>query len=229
MMWENRAYHEAVQGYGKRDAFLALLIFLILMLLLYGQGWLYTTNLPLSVMASLNILTGLCSVGMAVTLVWLSGKRMLGLQRRELGKSLAVGALLAVGLVGSLALVQGMVFDHALQVQWPSVLNMVIFFVGVLNEEIVFRGILQTRLRGLIPWGWLCSILTAGLFLLSHYPVRWGVSGMIDFSSVTGLHVCYILLLHFACSGVYRRTNCLWGAMLLHFVYNIGSGMLVFV
>ncbi|MDO4923698.1 MAG: hypothetical protein Q4E82_06730 [Peptococcaceae bacterium] len=116
MMWENRAYHEAVQGYGKRDAFLALLIFLILMLLLYGQGWLYTTNLPLSVMASLNILTGLCSVGMAVTLVWLSGKRTLGLQRRELGKSLAVGALLAVGLVGSLALVQGMVFDHALQV-----------------------------------------------------------------------------------------------------------------
>ena len=76
MMWENRAYHEAVQGYGKRDAFLALLIFLILMLLLYGQGWLYTTNLPLSVMASLNILTGLCSVGMAVTLVWASAARV---------------------------------------------------------------------------------------------------------------------------------------------------------
>lgn len=229
MRWENPAYHETVKGYEKRDAVLAVLIFCIQMALLYGQGRLYTTNLSLPLMASLNIITGLLGLGVAVGIVWISGKRTLGLGRSGLGKSLTLGAVLAVVLVGSLALVQGTVFNHTLRVQGSSLLSMVIFTVGVLNEEILFRGIIQTRLRGLLPWGWLCSVLTAGLFLLAHYPVHWGVSGTIDFSSVTGLHICFILLLHFACSGVYRRTNCLWGAIMLHFVYNLGTGMLVFV
>lgn len=228
-MWEHGAYHDTVQGYGKRDGLLALLIVCIQMLLLYGQGKLYTMDLPLTVMASLNIFIGLLGLGVAVGIVWLSGKRTLGFHRRGLGKSLALGAVLAVLLVGSLAMVQGVVFNHTLHIQWPSLLSMVIFTVGVFNEEIIFRGIIQTRLRGLISWGWCCSVITAGFFLLAHYPVRWGVSGVIDFSSVSGLHVCFILLLHFACSGVYRRTNCLWGAILLHFVYNLGTGMVVFV
>ena len=219
MQWEQVAYREVVQGYSKRDACIAILIFSVQMGILFGQGWLYTTDLPLLLMASLNLITALVNMGMALGVVWLSGRRELGLHRQRLGKSMAMGILLAVVLLASLLAV------HVKPLSWLSV---AIFIVGVFNEELFFRGILQTRLRGLLPWGWVCSVVTAGLFLLSHYPVYWGVGGSVGFSNIAPVHAIYILLLHFFCSSVYRRTNCLWGAMALHLVYNMGTAMMGF-
>lgn len=221
MQWEQAAYREVVQDYSKRDACLAILIFSVQMGILFGQGWLYTTDLPLLLMASLNLITALVNMGMALGVVWLSGRRELGLHRQCLGKSMAMGILLATVLLASLLAVQMGIYHHTLHVKPLSWLSVVIFTVGVFNEELFFRGILQTRLRGLLPWGWVCSVVTAGLFLLSHYPVYWGVG----FSNIAPVHAIYILLLHFFCSSVYRRTNCLWGAMALHLVYNMGTAM----
>lgn len=228
MQWEQAAYREVVQGYSKRDACLAILIFSVQMGILFGQGWLYTTDLPLLLMASLNLITALVNMGMALGVVWLSGQRELGLHRQCLGKSMAMGILLATVLLASLLAVQMGIYHHTLHVKPLSWLSVVIFTVGVFNEEFFFRGILQTRLRGLLPWGWVCSVVTAGLFLLSHYPVYWGVGESVGFSNIAPVHAIYILLLHFFCSSVYRRTNCLWGAMALHLVYNMGTAMMGF-
>lgn len=38
MQWEQVAYREVVQGYSKRDACLAILIFSVQMGILFGQG-----------------------------------------------------------------------------------------------------------------------------------------------------------------------------------------------
>lgn len=164
MQWEQVAYREVVQGYSKRDACLAILIFSVQMGILFGQGWLYTTDLPLLLMASLNLITALVNMGMALGVVWLSGRRELGLHRQCLGKSMAMGILLATVLLASLLAVQMGIYHHMLHVMPLSWLSVAIFTVGVFNEELFFRGILQTRLRGLLPWGWVCSVVTAGLF-----------------------------------------------------------------
>lgn len=74
----------------------------------------------------------------------------------------------------------------------------------------------------------MASVVTSVLFLLSHYVIFWGVSGQISFDSISTTRLVFILLLHFACDAVYQRTNCIWGAVALHFLYNVTSGMLQF-
>ena len=39
--------------------------------------------------------------------------------------------------------------------------------------------------------------------------------------------VISLVVLHFVCDFVYKKTNCLWGAIILHFLYNVGQSMLV--
>lgn len=117
MQWEQVAYREVVQGYSKRDACIAILIFSVQMGILFGQGWLYTTDLPLLLMASLNLITALVNMGMALGVVWLSGRRELGLHRQCLGKSMAMGILLATVLLASLLAVQMGIYHHTLHVK----------------------------------------------------------------------------------------------------------------
>lgn len=74
----------------------------------------------------------------------------------------------------------------------------------------------------------LASIVTGGLFLLYHYVIFWGVSGEITFDGISATRLVFILLLHFVCYTTYQRTNCIWGAVALHFVYNILSGIMQF-
>ena len=99
-----------------------------------------------------------------------------------------------------------------------------IFIIGAIQEEIIFRGYIQTRLSGALKNPILCSIFTALLFM--HYPVRWAVGG-VSFDTLSAFYVICLLILHFLCDFVYKKTNCLWGAVVLHYLYNIGQAILV--
>lgn len=109
-----------------------------------------------------------------------------------------------------------------------SALSLLTFAVGALEEELCFRGYISTRLTGFFHNALLASIVTSVLFLLSHYVIFWSVSGQISFDSISATRLVFILLLHFVCDAVYQRTNCIWGAVALHFLYNVTSGMLQF-
>ena len=79
----------------------------------------------------------------------------------------------------------------------PILLTWVIFIFAALEEEILFRGYIQTRLSGLINRQWIVGTINSLLFLSIHYPVRWVVSSTVSFNVLSGVYVISLLALHF--------------------------------
>ncbi|MFR3200958.1 MULTISPECIES: type II CAAX prenyl endopeptidase Rce1 family protein [Blautia] len=40
-------------------------------------------------------------------------------------------------------------------------------------------------------------------------------------------YIVSLLALYFFCDAVYKRTNCLWGAVILHIIYNAVGAMII--
>ncbi|HBG7287137.1 TPA: CPBP family intramembrane metalloprotease [Clostridioides difficile] len=138
------------------------------------------------------------------------------------------GVIGATVLVIFVILTAGIMQGKKVDFQLPTVFMIVTFIVSAISEEIVFRGYIQTRLTGLIKNSVLSSCINAFLFLSTHYPVKWISSGDFSFAILSGFYVICLISLNFSCDLVYRKTNCLWGAWLLHILYNIGTGVLIF-
>lgn len=72
------------------------------------------------------------------------------------------------------------------------------------------------------------SGINSVLFLSIHYPVKWVVSGAVSFDVLSIISsIVSLLVLHFFCDAVYKRTNCLWGAVILHIIYNAVGAMII--
>ena len=54
-----------------------------------------------------------------------------------------------------------------------------------------------------------------------------GVFGAISFDVLSAVYIVSLLALHFFCDAVYKKTNCLWGAILLHIIYNAVGAMIL--
>lgn len=230
-MWTSTDYRSAHAAYDWRDGAKACALYVFTMLALFVQGRLYLSSLSTGILASLNIVRPLVSLMATLVIVWISRERVesIGVTRRRFGESLALG--LALGCLLSLAL--GVSERIATGLPFAgfgaaSTLSLLTFAVGALEEELCFRGYISTRLTGFFHNALLASIVTSVLFLLSHYVIFWSVSGQISFDSISATRLVFILLLHFVCDAVYQRTNCIWGAVALHFLYNVTSGMLQF-
>ena len=82
-------------------------------------------------------------------------------------------------------------------------------------------------MSGLIRNQWIVGIINSVLFLSIHYPVKWVVTGKLYFDVLPVEYVISLLALHFFCDAVYKRTNCLWGSVILHIIYNAVGAMIV--
>lgn len=230
-MWTSTDYRSAHAAYDWRGGAKACALYVFTMLALFVQGRLYLSSLSTAILASLNIVRPLVALVATLVVVFAARERVasIGVTRQRFGESLALG--LALGCLLSLAL--GVSERIATGLPFAgfgaaSTLSLVTFAVGALEEELCFRGYISTRLTGFFHNALLASIVTSVLFLLSHYVIFWSVSGQISFDSISATRLVFILLLHFVCDAVYQRTNCIWGAVALHFLYNVTSGMLQF-
>ena len=230
-MWTSIDYRSAHAAYDWRDGVKACALYAFTMLALFVQGRLYLSSLSTEILASLNIVRPLVSLAATLAIVWILRERVasIGVTRQHFCQSLALG--LALGCLLSFALGASEQFASGLAFAGFGAVNafsLLTFAVGALEEELCFRGYISTRLTGFFHNRVVASAVTSVLFLLSHYVIFWGVSGQISFDSISATRLVFILLLHFACDAVYQRTNCIWGAVALHFLYNVTSGMLQF-
>jgi hypothetical protein len=150
----------------------------------------------------------------------------IGLNKTKLLQSLLLGAALAICLLIGMAIYFQVKKGAVIGITYPILSSLGIFIIGAIEEEIIFYGYIQTRLTGIIRQDLLCSFCTALFFLAMHYRIHWVVGGF-SLSSLSLYHVIYLIILHFVCDFVYKKTNCLWGAIVLHLLYNIGQSMLI--
>lgn len=227
---EDEEYALLCKNYSKNDGVKAILIYLILMLLVFFQGYLYTTNLSSTILTNSQMILSILDLFIGLGFVLLSKEKLntIGLTVRNLNKSLLYGVFGAAVLVIFVILAEGIMKGKKVDFQLPTVYMVATFIVSAIPEEIAFRGYIQTRLTGLIKNSVLLSCVNAFLFLSIHYPVKWIVNGYFSFSLLPGFYVICLILLHLLCDLVYRKTNCLWGSCLLHILYNIVTGVMIF-
>lgn len=85
----------------------------------------------------------------------------------------------------------------------------------------------ETWLQELIRNSLLDSIITAILFVLPNYSVKWMRVSPFNVLSIPCLTL--LVTIHFTCSLTYRKSNCIWGPVLLRVLYNLGNAFFVFI
>lgn len=228
MEWTSEKYKNNLMEYEKRDGIKAIIIYCLIMGSAFFHGWLYTTNANVFVLNSSQIWIPLILATVFFCFFCRSKEnlRSIGINNDNIWNSIVLGfagGFLLLAIQTALFMVQG----KSLSFTSPQLLNWVIFFFAALEEEIIFRGYIQTRLSGLINSQWIVGIINSVLFLSIHYPVRWVVSGAISFDILPAVYIISLLALHFFCDVVYKRTNCLWGAVMLHIIYNAVGAMIL--
>lgn len=219
--WEkdwDRQYQTLLESYGVKDGVKAISVYVISIGFLVLQGWMLKSNLSVAILTGTQIFFPVLDILLCFLVLWAAREPLssVGLVSRNLKTSLCWGAAGAVPLAVLAFLVQdGISFEKF------DLTNISIFMVGAVSEEILFRGYVQPRLHGLFHSSFMESFLNAMFFLAAHYPVRWVSSGEISFTTLSGAYVMLLLLLHFACDLVYKKTGCLWSAIMLHFLYNL--------
>ena len=228
MIWVNIQYKNNLRKYEKRDGLKALAIYCLIMCGAFFQGWLYTTNANVFVLNSSQIWIPLVLAAVFFCFFFCSKENVgsIGISSDNIKNSIALGfggGFVLLVMQTTLFIVQG----KSVSFTAPPLLNWVIFLFAAFEEEILFRGYIQTRLAGLINSQWIVGIINSILFLSIHYPVRWVVSGTVSVDVLSIVYVASLLALHFFCDAVYKRTNCLWGAVLLHIIYNVVGAMIL--
>lgn len=227
-MLVSREYRENLKNFNTIDGIKAISLYIIYILILFVQGFTYTTSLSLDILNTLQIIFPIFILIIGIVFIVLSKDKLytVGLTKTKLLQSLIIGMILAVILIIGMAVYYRVVENVSVGIIYPTLGAFGIFVIAATQEEIIFRGYIQTRLTGIINEPIICSFCTALLFLVMHYPTRWVVGGF-SFNSLSLYYVINLIVLHFVCDFVYKKTNCLWGAIILHFLYNIGQSMLV--
>lgn len=228
MSWVNRQYKSNLRKYDKKDGMKALVVYCLIMCSAFFQGWLYTTNANVFVLNSLQIWIPLIlTVGFFCFFCCSKENiRSIGINSDNMCNSIVLGfagGFLLLAIQTALFMIQG----KSVSFISPQLLNWVVFLFAAFEEEVLFRGYIQTRLSGLINSQWIVGIINSVLFLSIHYPVKWVVSGAVSFDVLSVVYIVSLFALHFFCDAVYKRTNCLWGAVMLHIIYNAVGAMIV--
>ena len=228
MSWVNRQYKSNLRKYDKKDGMKALVVYCLIMCSAFFQGWLYTTNANVFVLNSLQIWIPLIlTVGFFCFFCCSKENiRSIGINSDNMCNSIVLGfagGFLLLAIQTALFMIQG----KSVSFISPQLLNWVIFLFAAFEEEVLFRGYIQTRLSGLINSQWIVGIINSVLFLSIHYPVKWVVSGAVSFDVLSAVYIVSLFALHFFCDAVYKRTNCLWGAVMLHIIYNAVGAMIL--
>lgn len=224
-------YELMTGNYNISDGIKALIMYASFMGLAFLHGFIYMSDMGAAFLDSTQILIPLISLVICWVLIKTSKDKWssVGITKVNLIKSVSLGIFIGALLMASVVLFEiitgnfrgislGVIFDFYI---------VFLFIIAAALEEVVFRGYIQTRLTGLISNPIISSLVTGILFLSIHYPVKWVISGEFSFTVLSYNHLIFLLLLHFTCDFVYRKTNNLYGSMALHIIYNVFTAALI--
>ena len=221
-------YKENAQSYNKKEGTSALVLFAldVLLYVLLGFTYKYAEFVPLFLVQAANYIVMFASTLFCIFFV-VVGKRKLstvGLQKTNWLKSLLLG--LALGLIitvinSIVSFASGATTFNAAQLGMP----MLIFFLSACAEELVYRGYIFTRLRGLFRSEGVSVLISGILFISCHLPVKFIIGGA--WSATLPESILRWFLLHLVCTFAYRKYNSLIAPILFHFFYNLSLALFV--
>lgn len=219
----DEGYIQALDEYDKKDAIIAIAIFLVYMGFVYLAGlvfrYIIINDIPDTRLTSVLVLAPVnFSVLTLVILVLLRKKQKfssIGITKHKIVKSSMIGMIL-----GSLVFVSNHThhtFFSFLGAVSPLEL-FYMFLVVSFVEELFFRGYLQTRLYGLVKSGFWSITIVGLLFWVAHVPLFLPLS---EFNAMPNLLRPGFFIAHVALNFLHRKYNNLSGPIILHGFLNL--------
>jgi len=218
-------YKQMTANYNKRDMFVAVCVYIFIILLYLGAGYLHFTVGLRSTSVYTNILLSLVVV--AVILFRKQKLNTAGFTINHFKKAFIVG--LVFGIIFS---IPG--FFSAIKAGLPlnslgvTIWNIFFTIIIVLPEEIIFRGYIQTRLYGVIKSDLLAMSIGSIMFSLAHIPYNLfdGSSGyVLGFFMYNSLWLLQVLVMHFIFSFLFRKYNSIVTSTVCHFIINLSTAL----
>jgi len=210
--------------YEKKDTFLAIIIYIISIFILFGLGLLQTTT------SISPIFTGLINLLISIILIFINlryRKQKLdsvGITKKHLLKSLIVG--LIFGIILSMVNIILAIMSGSKWIRFYSLIWNIPYFLIIIcfQEEILYRGYIQTRLYGVLKSDILTIIIGGIMFALMHIPFQFFVRGYNNILTFL-IDNCFWLFLvfswHFVFNFLYRKFNSLTTPTVCHFLLNL--------
>ena len=227
-------YRAVVAPMTRTDGLVSLAVFVVLTALyvVHAQVMLAGAFTTKAAYDALQI--GVALVGLAVVAGVLAVRRQdaasVGLRRTDLRRSLVPG-LVAAGLLSAVN-VAFAAWQGARHVNSLGAIaqGTAIFAVCAVEEEVVFRGYLSTRVHGLLSQPALARLLGVVLFVAVHLPAKMlptpaDYVARFDLSEVIWLAI--LLLVGYVYDAVFRVTGSLVGPIAAHCLVNVSYSLLV--
>ncbi|MGM0216551.1 hypothetical protein IGI42_004147 [Enterococcus sp. AZ109] len=170
-------YKNTVSRFEIKQGVSAVILVFITTLLGYLHGLVLMQDFPISVIQFFNTFWPIIDLLAIFPFLFFfkENLRSVGITSYNLKKTLITGFIGALLLIFIYLVLEKFINgfnDISFQFNLlESASTIILFAFGSVSEELIYRGYIETRLHGLIKNTVMTSILTAGIFLLAHYPV----------------------------------------------------------
>jgi len=209
--------------FNRKDTMLAVGVYFLLMLMYLGAGFVLVTW-----DIYLNVYVNLFSIVLCIVIVLARKQKLrtVGFTFNRFLRALIVGTI--CGVVFSMiniipALASGGKWTGSNQLLWNIFFYLIV--IG-LQEELVFRGFVLTRLHGVIKSEAVVAVVSGLMFAVMHIPyqlyIRTG-GNVIEFFASNSLWLLLTFVWHFLFYFLYRKYNSLTAPTICHFLLNFSN------
>lgn len=217
------SYRNLVNSFGKADAFMAIVLFLLYCIDMALSGIL-VNYVSANQITYIGGLTNLAFVGIVLFTLKIrkQGLYTIGLRKGNIKLSLIMGITLSVILFFCNCL-SNIWFEKQSFIPVKEIMIYILYFFTVgLVEEVMFRGYIETRLHGYTKRIYLDVLLTGILFLLMHFPFRMVAYHMSFLDLVTNVrYMMDLFITHLILSFIRMKSDSLYGAILPHWISDL--------
>lgn len=225
------SYRTLVNRFEKKDTVLAIIIFVLYGIYLALSGILVFYVSPTQI-TYIGGLANLIFVGIVLFILKIrnQGIETIGLHNGKLKLSLAMGFILAAIVFFNNCL-SNVLFDNQSFIPASEILLYILYFFTVgLVEEVMFRGYIVTRLHAFTKRIYLDVFLTGILFLLMHFPFRMVAYHMSFMDLITNVpYMLNLFITHLVLSYIRIKSDCLYGAIIPHWISNLAYNIVTHV
>lgn len=212
-------YKEMVSKYTHVDGIASIIFYALLMGVYYIMGVIYDTkNIYLGNQINI-ILSVICIIYVLARSHKLSS---IGFSKRNFDKSLIMG-LVAGGIILIIQLLLGVIAGRQFSPVSKLMTKFIYFLITIgLTEEIIFRGLIQTRIYGIVKKPKTAILLTAFMFMSMHIPFQMGAAHMGFFEYIFNNFITLIFTFgwHLVFNFMYSKYNSIVGPTIFHAIMN---------
>lgn len=222
----NNEYVQQTEEYGRKDALLAIILYVVMILEFVLLGKLFVQKSSTLTEAYIFCTTGIVSLSIiGFVFLFCSIRKQkfvtVGFSKKQATKSFVWGMILLI-LVVIMGCIWLFASDLAIQTDIGAIIMKIIYFLLFIGftEELVFRGYIGTRLYGCFTNKRLSIIVVGIMFSLMHIPFQMMLAQMslLEYIDAHWVSLFYISIIHIGFQYLYSKYNSIIAPTILHFI-----------